>query len=116
MTKFKDFGSGTAQDEKEEISFKIYDEQFSCRPDMPGKVLLNLIAKTGGENPADSAQMIDDFFKAVLMPESYERFDALTQDTERVVSMETIGEITGWLVEAYSDRPTKRPEVSPNGA
>lgn len=116
MTKFKDFGSGNPAGEQEQISFKIHDEEFNCRPEMQGKVLLNLIAKSSGENPAESAQVIDEFFKTVLMPESYERFDALTQDPSRIVSMETLGEITGWLVEAYSDRPTKRPEVSPDGA
>lgn len=116
MTKFKDFGAGSKTEGKESISFKIHDEEFNCRQEMQGKVLLNLIAKSGGENPAESAQVIDEFFKTVLMPESYARFDALTQDPDRIVSMETLGEITGWLVEAYSDRPTQRPEVSPPGA
>jgi hypothetical protein len=116
MTKFKDFGAGTSSEEKEQISFKLHGEEFTCRPEIQGKVLLELISKSGSENPADSAEIISKFFGIVLMPESYERFDVLTKDPDKIVSIETLGEIVGWLVETYTDRPTTRSEVSPSGA
>jgi hypothetical protein len=46
-----------------------------------------------------------------LTAESLVRFDKLIVDKERVVTTETLGEITGWLVEQYGDRPEEQPEV-----
>ena len=115
MARFKDFGAGS-DTPSEPLSFKIYNEDFECRREMQGKVLLDLVALSGsGDNPGESAKVIGDFFRIVLVPESYERFDALTQDPDRVVTVETLGEIVGWLVEQYSDRPTSGPGVLPSG-
>lgn len=116
MTKFKDFGSGNSSEEKEGVAFKLHGEEFACRPEIQGKILLDLIAKSNSENPADSAEIISDFFGIVLLPESYERFETLTNDPDKIVSIETLGEIVGWLVESYTDRPTTRSEVSSSGA
>lgn len=115
MARFKDFGAD--QDKpKEEISFKLYGEQFNCRPAIPGKSILNLVAKSGSQdNPGEGAEAITEFFKIVLFPESYERFDALTLDPDRIVSIEKLGEIVAWLAEEYTDRPTSRSEALPSG-
>lgn len=115
MTKFKDFGSGPSNEEQEQISFRIHGEEFNCHPAMPGKLLLDLVKKSASEDPAESAGIIDTFFKTVLLEESYARFDKLSQDPTRIVTVETLGEITGWLVEQYTNRPTERPEVLPSG-
>lgn len=116
MARYKDFGRGS-DTPAEPLMFKIYDEEFSCRTQMQGKALLDLVAKSSGagENPAESAKVITDFFKMVLLPESHVRFEELTNDPDRVVEVETLGEIVGWLVEQYSDRPTSRPEALPSG-
>jgi hypothetical protein len=115
MARFKDFGAGS-DTPAEPLSFKIYNEDFECRREMQGKVLLDLVALSGsGDNPGESAKVIGDFFRIVLVPESYERFDALTQNPDKVVTVETLGEIVGWLVEQYSDRPTSGPGVLPSG-
>jgi hypothetical protein len=111
MARFKDFGSGSDKP-TEDISFKIHGEEFTCRAAMQGKVLLDLVAKSADtENPGAAAEVIGDFFKTVLMPESYERFDKLATDPDKIVDVDTLGEIVGWLVEQYSERPTSRPEV-----
>jgi hypothetical protein len=112
MTRFKDFGSG-GETSTEEISFNLYGETFACRPAVPGKILLDLVAKSSDEeNPGRAAGVVNDFFKVVLMPDSFEKFDSLVSDPERVVEVDTLADIVSWLVEQYSDRPTKRPEVS----
>jgi hypothetical protein len=46
-----------------------------------------------------------------LPAESYARFDALLEDEKKIVSVETLGEIIGWLIEEYSDRPNPQPEA-----
>ena len=50
-----------------------------------------------------------------LIEESLVRFEALLQDSEKIVTVETLGELTSWLVEQYSSRPTPGPEDSLSG-
>ena len=114
MTKFKDFGSNDAG-EKESVSFKIHGEEFFCHPELQGKVLLDLVAKSSSDDAAAAADSINFFFKHALTEESYERFNALLLHPEKIVQMEKLGEISGWLVEAYTSRPNQGPEVSSPG-
>jgi hypothetical protein len=114
MAKFKDFGTPDFSD-AEPISFKLCDEEFTCRPQIPGKTILDLATKTADENASDAGKVVDQFFSTVLVPESLERFNVLCLDPERIVHMETLMDIIQWLVEMYSERPTKRPELSSTG-
>jgi len=110
MAKFKDFGSKSSE-VKEPISFKIYEEEFHCMSAIQGSVMLEIIEKTTSADPADSARLIKSFFKQVLLDESYERFEALIHDKEKIVSMETFSEIIAWLLEQYGTRPEAQPEA-----
>ncbi len=112
MTKHKDFGAGTASGEKEDIKFTLHGEDFACRPELQGKVLLDLVAKSSGEDVAAAAKVIDEFFENVLLEESFTRFSALLKHPDKIVNVETLGQISSWLVEAYSARPNQGPEVS----
>jgi hypothetical protein len=109
--RFKDFGSGTTVADTP-VSFKIHGEEFECYPALQGKMLLDLVANSNENDGAAVAKTIDAFFKAVLVEESYSRFETLLKDPTRIVSVETLGEITAWLVEEYSSRPTGGPEAS----
>lgn len=109
--RFKDFGSGSDGD-KSPVSFKLYGEDFTCVSQLQGKVLLDLVADSSGDDPAKNAQVIDTFFSAVLLDESFTRFSALLKDKEKIVTVETLANITGWLIEEYTSRPTSGPEVS----
>jgi len=109
--RFKDFGSGKTVNDAP-LSFKIHNEDFECYPSLQGKVLLDLVANSNEDDGAAVAKTIDSFFKATLQTESYERFETLLKDPKKIVSVETLGEITAWLVEEYSSRPTVGPEDS----
>lgn len=111
MAKFKDFGSASDNSDKEPISFKLNGEEFHCVTALPGKILLDIVAKSSSDDAGDQASVINDFFSQVLLDESLERFNVLITDKEKVVSTETLGEITGWLIEQYADRPNPQPEV-----
>lgn len=115
MTKFRDFGSGAGEVSTEDISFKLHGEEFSCRKALQGKVLLDLVARAESENPADAAKTINEFFKHALIEESYTRFDALLVHPDKIVSVDALAEITGWLVEVYAGRPEQEPELSSDG-
>ncbi len=112
MTKYRDFGSGKSTGEVEPVTFKIHDEEFSCRTELQGKALLDLVAQSSSEDPAQAAKTIGNFFKNVLLEESYKRFDSLLTSPDKIVSVETLAEISGWLVEVYAGRPEEEPKVS----
>ena len=112
--RFRDFGSGS-EEEPTPLVFKLYDEEFECYPRVQGKVLLDLVANSNDDDGVGMAKTMSGFFDAVVKPESKKRLDALLSNPDKVVDVETLGEITGWLMEQYSERPTKRPEPSSNG-
>ena len=112
--RFKDFGIG-GDVSNEPLSFMLHGEEFNCYPAMQGKVLLDFIARSNNETAGAMAGIIHDFFEKVMFPESFERFVALLDDPNRVVTVEALGEITAWLMEEYSTRPTQQPEHSSTG-
>jgi len=112
MTKYRDFGSGKSTGEVEPVTFKIHGEEFSCRTELQGKTLLDLVAQSSSEDPAQAAKTISNFFENVLLEESYKRFNALLTSPDKIVSVETLAEISGWLVEVYAGRPEEEPKVS----
>lgn len=115
MSKFKDFGSGNLDAPKETISFKLYDREFFCLPELQGKVLLGFVANSSEEDPAVQAKTIESFFEYVLTEESLIEFNLLTTSKDKIVSVETLSEIIGWVVEQYTDRPEEQPEDSQAG-
>jgi len=110
-SRFRDFGSGAPVDAAP-LSFKLHGEEFHCVQQIQGKVLLDLVADSAGDDAAKNAMIIDSFFSSVLLDESFARFNTLLKDKEKIVSVETLAQITGWLIEEYTNRPTERPEVS----
>lgn len=109
--RFKDFGSG-GDISAEPISFKLHGEEFDCWPELQGKVLLELAANSAEDNGVAAAKTVIEFFKHALKPDSFEKFEALLDDPHRIVKVETLAEITAWLVEEYSARPTQEPSGS----
>lgn len=110
MAKFRDFGSGASTQAPEDISFKLHEEEFTCLPEIQGAVLLDMVG-ADGENAARSAGAITEFFGKVLDDDSAKRFEDLVKSKDRFVSIETLGEIVGWIIEEYTNRPEKQPEA-----
>lgn len=109
MARFKDFGSPAAN-KGETLSFSLYDETFTAIPALQGKTLMKLIKDSNVDDPGQSAEMVLGFFEKVLVPESLERFNALMDSEDKIVPVDTMAEIVGWLVEEYSGRPEEQRE------
>jgi hypothetical protein len=73
--------------------------------------LLEFIELANSENAGDSAKVTRTFFERVMLQESYIRFNALLDDAEKIVTVDTLSEIIGWLIEEYSNRPNPQPEA-----
>lgn len=112
MARFKDFGAGKEDtSSKEPLSFKLHGEDFECLPRLQGKTLLEFIELANSENAGDSAKVTRTFFSKVMPDASYAKFNLLLDDKEKIVSVETLSEIIGWLIEEYSNRPNQQPEA-----
>jgi hypothetical protein len=112
--RFRDFGSG-GDNAAQPLSFKIYEEEFHCYPNIQGKTLLDMVSQSMQQDTAMAVEVINTFFDKTLKPESKDAFNSLINDPERIVSVETLGEIVTWLVEQYSSRPTQGSEDSQSG-
>src|SRR5690349_14426934 len=98
MTRFKDFGAGSTAKDAEPITFKLHDETFTAKPWMQGSTLINLAKNASSDDGVAVADAVLGIFEKVLVPESYVRFEALINSDDKPVDVETLGEITGWLV------------------
>jgi len=115
MARFKDFGNPDEGVVKEKLSFKLHNEEFECISAIPGKTFLGFAEASSSEDGGESAKAINKFFEKILIPESYNRFEILAEDPDRLVTVETLAEIIGWIIEAYTDRPTQGSELSSTG-
>jgi hypothetical protein len=111
MARFKDFGSGDSVN-AEPIVFKLYGEEFTCIPSIQGKVLLEIVSDSASDDVVKSSAVTLRFFRSVLNHDSMVRFDALLDSKETVVSLETLTDISAWLIEEYTSRPEAQPEAS----
>lgn len=109
--RFKDFGQGV-ENNAAPISFKLKGEEFHAVAEIPGGALIDLVKNSASEDAATSIGVVTEFFSAVLTEESYERFEKLIHDKKRIVTTETLGEITSWLMEEYTNRPEAPSEDS----
>lgn len=112
--RFKDFGSGNAETNLAPLSFKLHGEEFHCSPAIQGKYLLSLISDSTSGDPERSSKVVTEFFQKILTVESAERFNALL-DSDKIVTVETLADITEWLMEEYTERPNPQPEASSTG-
>lgn len=108
--RFKDFGTPEVA-EKDPIVFKLFNQEFSCAPAIQGKIMLDLVADSASDDNAKSAATIIKFITSVLLEESLVRFTALAESKDKIVSVETLGDISAWLVEQYTSRPNQQPEA-----
>jgi hypothetical protein len=110
MSEMKDFGSNFVA-EREAIKFKIHDEEFECVNAIQGKILLDMVSDSTSENSSTQAKAITKFFGYILTEESLERFNSLIESKDRIVPVETLGEIVGWVTEQLTERPNQQPEA-----
>jgi hypothetical protein len=113
-TRFKDFGVGAVSN-TEPITFKLHGEDFTCYPALQGKVLLDMASMSNSDDPSSAAKVMYSFFSKCMDAENYKKFINLLESPETIVTVETLGEIAGWLTEQYAGRPQQGPELSASG-
>lgn len=91
----------------EPITFDLYDQTFTALPTIQGLVLMEFVESTTAGGSA-SISALKGFLEQALGETEYARFSKLAHDPdpEKEIDIKTIGEIVGFLVEEYSQRPT----------
>ena len=113
--RFRDFGTTQTLDEFPPLGFKLNEEEFSCKQAMSGAALLDFVRRADSDSGGMAAEAIIQFLNMSLEEDDAARFDAMIKDPDRIVEVETLGEIAGWLVEQYTTRPTRARSRSANG-
>lgn len=107
--KVKSFGApkeGENIEAAEPIVFKLLDEEFEAYGEVPGAVMLDFIADYGNDNSAYTAKALIQYLKNSMDAENYKRFDAMIRDPKKLIKIETLSEIVGYLMEERSSRPS----------
>lgn len=97
------------------ITFELADKEFKCRAVLPGWLLLKFVAMSATDKRGSDAGALFQFFRDVLEPASYDEFETLVSGDEYMIEMETLGEISSWLIGEYTNRPTQPQSPSVNG-
>jgi hypothetical protein len=101
--KFKDFGSPIIPSQSDPIQFAIYGKTFECVPNLQGRALLKFISETTSNEYTVSSKAVLTFLDSCLTPESLEDFQKMSADPNTIISMDTLGDITTYLIEAYTN-------------
>lgn len=113
MTKrHRDFGSPVLPEKMDPVTFDLYGETFNCYKQINGVSLLRFVQEANNEDGAKATEALLDMFKRIMPSKEYERFMALCDDPDTVVPVDTLSDIIGFVIEVYTDRPTKESEDS----
>jgi hypothetical protein len=113
--RFKDFGKTISIDDFAPLGFALNGEEFACRQAMSGAILLDFVRRADSNSGGMAAEAIIEFLGNAMDGDDADRFEALIKDPDRIVQVETLGEIAGWLVEQYTARPTRPRSRSASG-
>ncbi len=91
----------------EPIVFELAGKQLEAYGEVSGAVLLDFISNSGGDVPAETAKAIMSYLKDSMDAENYKQFQAITRDPKKIIKIETLSEIVGYLIEERSSRPTE---------
>jgi hypothetical protein len=113
MARFKDFGKGKEDKSisSDPIKFALHGQEFECYPRLQGKTLLEFVELANADDAGSSAKVTRIFFEKVMNAETYARFNEVLDSPDTIVTVESLGEIIGWLIEEYSGRPNSQPEA-----
>lgn len=116
VARFKDFTRS-----EEPVTFRIGPDVFTCVPEVPLDVLMEMsaLATAGMENTSRTEMMtrIYSFFEGIMMADSYATFRArMSKNAELPIGMFHFRDIMQWMMEVYGLRPTQPSSQSADGS
>jgi hypothetical protein len=114
-TRHKNFGAPRTMADYEPVTFVLADQEFTCKAAVQGSVLLKFISDADSNQGGRAATAMRTFFADVMDEDEVKKFYDLIDGEEYIFDMESLAEITSWLVETYSARPTAPSKPSSAG-
>lgn len=105
----KRFEGQQRKEGEEPVTFEIGDETFTCIHGLPSMALERL---SSDEWTVLNMRL---FIEGVLVDEDIERFRAILEAKDVIISTQELSDMCMWLIGAISDRPTRSPSGSRNG-
>lgn len=99
----------------EPVFFTIDDQRFNCKPSPGGGFKMLRMNRQLAEGGVIALDAVFDFFRSVMEPAEYTRFEEFVDSPDREISTELLGNIFSALWERYANRPTQPREQSANG-
>lgn len=105
----------------EPVVFELMEERFTCVSNIPAGVLIKLSNFQTSDGTDDQSpntnllQQVVDFIESVMVDGDIPRFRTILNSKDLEVPFDELVEIMNWLIEEYSDRPTKQPSSSEDG-
>lgn len=107
---FADFRVEAEDDDDGSEKVTVATFNFRARPQVPGVVLLDLMASGAEENQAYGAAAIRTFLDRAIDKRDRDRFEAVVaSDIGPPVEMESLNGTIQFLIEKYGNRPTELP-------
>jgi hypothetical protein len=109
----RDFDAALAEAKKEQPTFTLAGQHFTCRATLPWKALEHLIEGDG------LSVQVHQFFANVLVKSDRQRFADLVEqedpEDDEAVSVEQITDVMNWLTEHYTGKAEQQSPSSTDG-
>lgn len=92
----------------EKITFSIDDDTFTAKPERSGATILQVASKlTASGGGFESASEVVPFILSSTIDEDRPRLSDRLNDDDNPIDIEVLIDITAFLLEEYTNRPTK---------
>lgn len=81
-------------------------------PAVAGSIVLDFMAETTEEDPGTLALAVNKMLRISIVPEDWDEFKAFIDNSENGITLDILSEISGYLAEAFSGRPTEPQPLS----
>lgn len=110
----KEFTTAKAESTEDPITFSIDGETYHCVP-KPSWQAIEMISYAKTAEIDKAVIKLGEFYRALIVEEDLESFEKILGRKQNPVDLELLVDITTYLVEAYTGRPTRPPSGSPAG-
>lgn len=90
----------------ENVTFDLAGENFTAKPEVQGIVLMDFLEESDGGG-VSSIVAFKTFLKESMEEEEYARLNTHLRTAKENVGIEKIAKVVAYLVEEYTNRPTK---------
>lgn len=105
--RFRNFGEAVRASDLPPLEFELCGRLYHCAPAMNSKKLMGFVKRADDAGGSSAGDVIHDFIHEVILSEDREAWDALMDSDDYIIDIQLVSDVVSWLIENYSNRPTK---------